>query len=90
MWDSLAQHGDEAWGLQSYITWAGERRVHWSPLQESTISAYIDSVEARGRSKFVGKNLIHAIKFFRYIFGAAVKVNEVLGPMLTGRVSSVL
>jgi len=38
----------------------------------------------------MGKNLVHAVKFFRYIFGASFEVEEVLGPMLTGRVSRVL
>eukprot|EP00435_Cladocopium_sp_Y103_P019907 s2627_g4.t2 len=77
-------------GFEAFIKWAGDNRLHWWPLQETTLLAYLDAVEAGRGSKFIGKNLVHALKFFRYIFGAAFEIDLVVGPMLAGRVSRVL
>ena len=50
----------------------------------------MESKEDEKRSKFIGKNLIHALKFFKYIIGTEFNIETVLGPMLTGKVSRVL
>eukprot|EP00435_Cladocopium_sp_Y103_P075650 s8_g61.t1 len=76
--------------LQQFIKWAENRSVHWWPLLEENLLGYLSDVEERNQSKLIGKNLLHAIKFFKYLFGADFDVDQVCGPLLKGRVSRVL
>ena len=76
--------------LQLFIKWADKNSVHWWPLEEVNLLAYLEAVEAASKSKFIGKNLTHSLKFFKFLFGAEFDVDRVCGPLLTGRVSRVL
>eukprot|EP00435_Cladocopium_sp_Y103_P066198 s447_g28.t1 len=76
--------------LQLYVNWADKHSVQWWPLEEVKLLTYMDYVEGASKSKFIGKNLVHALKFFKYLFGAEFDVDLVCGPLLKGRVSRVL
>lgn len=78
--------------LQLFIKWADKNSVHWWPLEEVNLLAYLEAVEAASKRKFIGKNLTHSLtlKFFKFLFGAEFDVDRVCGPLLTGRVSRVL
>ena len=76
--------------LQLFIKWADKNSVHWWPLEEVNLLAYLEAVEVASKSKFIGKNLMHSLKFFKFLFGAEFDVDRVCGPLLTGRVSRVL
>ena len=76
--------------LQLFIKWADKSSVHWWPLEEVNLLAYLEAVEVASKSKFIGKNLMHSLKFFKFLFGAEFDVDRVCGPLLTGRVSRVL
>eukprot|EP00435_Cladocopium_sp_Y103_P053343 s286_g17.t1 len=76
--------------LLLYVRWAERREIEWWPLQEVTLLDYLTEVEKAEKSKFIGKNLVHALKFFKYIFGASFDPEVIIGPLLRGRVSRVL
>ena len=76
--------------LQLFIKWADKNSVHWWPLEEVNLLAYLKAVEAASKSKFIGKNSTHSLKFFKFLFGAEFDVDRICGPLLTGRVSRVL
>ena len=76
--------------LQMFIAWCQKTKRVWWPLDERILLAYLGECELEGRSKFIGKNLVHALKFFRYLMGAKFDVEQVVGPLLHGRVSRVL
>eukprot|EP00435_Cladocopium_sp_Y103_P051818 s3100_g16.t1 len=76
--------------LQLYVNWADKHSVQWWPLEEGKLLSYMDFVEGASKTKFIGKNLVHALKFFKYLFGAEFDVDLVCGPLLKGRVSRVL
>lgn len=47
-------------------------------------------MRSKNKSKFIGKNLVHAIKFFKFVMGGNIELEETLGPMLQGRVMRIL
>ena len=47
-------------------------------------------MRSKNQSKFIGKNLVHAIKFFKFVMGGNIELEETLGPMLQGRVMRIL
>ena len=51
---------------------------------------FLSQCEAGSRSKFIGKHLVHASKFFKYVMGADIELPNVMGPLLQGRVMRVL
>eukprot|EP00438_Fugacium_kawagutii_P020059 Skav201039 [mRNA] locus=scaffold3386:228678:230729:+ [translate_table: standard] len=76
--------------LQQFISWMGDNFKRWWPLTEKDLLEYVAWAELNTKSKFIGKNLVHAVKFFRFVMGADFKIEEVVGPLLSGRVSRVL
>eukprot|EP00435_Cladocopium_sp_Y103_P004289 s4507_g1.t1 len=76
--------------LLLYVRWAERREIEWWPLREVTLLDYLTEVEKAEKSKFIGKNLVHALKFFKYIFGASFDPEVIIGPLLRGRLSRVL
>eukprot|EP00438_Fugacium_kawagutii_P031214 Skav220809 [mRNA] locus=scaffold150:475959:477851:+ [translate_table: standard] len=76
--------------LQQFIRWMGDGFKRWWPLTEKDLLEYVAWAEENTKSKFIGKNLVHAVKFFRFVMGADFKIEEVIGPLLSGRVSRVL
>ena len=76
--------------LQMFISWCQKTKRIWWPLDDRVLLAFLGECELEGRSKFIGKNLVHALKFFRYLMGAKFNVEQVLGPLLQGRVTRVL
>ena len=73
-----------------FVKWCEKNDLRWWPIKERNLLDYLQGKEDEKRSKFIGKNLIHALKFFKYIIGAEFNIEAVLGPMLTGKVSRVL
>eukprot|EP00435_Cladocopium_sp_Y103_P028351 s326_g7.t1 len=55
--------------LQLFVEWAEIYSVHWWPLLEVNLPAYLEAVEAESKKKFIGKNFLHALKVFKYVFG---------------------
>ena len=47
-------------------------------------------MRSKNKSKFIGKNLVHAVKFFKFVMGGNIELEETLGPMLQGRVMRIL
>eukprot|EP00435_Cladocopium_sp_Y103_P048021 s528_g14.t1 len=43
---------------------SGNERAWW-PLHKRSLLDFLSACEAEGRSKFIGKNLMHAVKFFK-------------------------
>eukprot|EP00438_Fugacium_kawagutii_P013640 Skav213113 [mRNA] locus=scaffold107:30039:32190:+ [translate_table: standard] len=77
--------------LQQFISWMGDNFKRWWPLTEKDLLEYVAWAEENTKSKFIGKNLVHAVKFLRFVMGGAdFKIEEVVGPLLSGRVSRVL
>ena len=93
----------DAWGVRSpntalkrgrdiklYITWV-EKKVltNWWPLQERALLLYLDSCEFENKSKLIGKNLVHALKFFRFVMGAEFDMEKIVSPLMSGKVSRI-
>jgi hypothetical protein len=76
--------------LQQFINWCTSKDKQWWPIAEKDLLDFLSSCEAEGRSKFIGKNLAHAIKFFKFVMGGNIELEEMLGPMLQGRVMRIL
>eukprot|EP00435_Cladocopium_sp_Y103_P059351 s1613_g21.t1 len=72
--------------LQPFINWCVDNGRMWWPMMERNLLDFLSACEAGGRSKFIGKNLVHAVKFFKYVMGANFVLEEVTGPLLQGRV----
>ena len=51
---------------------------------------YLTDAEATRGSKFIGKSLMHSLRFFKFLFGAKFEVEKVVGPLFRGRVRRVL
>ena len=93
----------DAWGVRSpntalkrgrdiklYITWV-EKKVltNWWPLQERALLLYLDSCEFENKSKLIGKNLVHALKFFRFVMGAEFDMEKIVSPLMSGKISRI-
>eukprot|EP00435_Cladocopium_sp_Y103_P010077 s916_g2.t1 len=76
--------------LQQFINWCVTGERSWWPLQERYLLDFLSACEGDARSKFIGKNLVHALKFFKFVMGANFNLEEVVGPLLQGRVQRVL
>ena len=76
--------------LQQFINWCINVHRPWWPLAEKNFLDFLSQCEAGSRSKFIGKNLVHASKFFKYVMGADIELPNVMGPLLQGRVMRVL
>lgn len=62
----------------------------WPLLARKDLLDYVERCERDDRSKFIGKSLVHALKFFRFVMQANFNVETVVGPLLQGRVLRVL
>ena len=76
--------------LLQFIGWTEGAGRHWWPLKEKVLLDYLTNVESTRGSKFIGKNLMHSLRFFKFLFGANFEVDTVIGPLFQGRVSRVL
>ena len=63
--------------LQQFINWCTSKDKQWWPIAEKDLLDFLSSCEAEGRSKFIGKNLVHAIKFFKFVMGGNIEVEEI-------------
>lgn len=73
--------------LQSFIRYLGDDG--WWPLDEVDLLNYLGHCEKKEKSKLTGKNLKHALKFFRHVMGAHFEEEDVLGPVFTGKASRI-
>ena len=76
--------------LQQFVNWCTKMKRTWWPMQERCLLDFLSSCEREGRSKFIGKNFLHAVNFFKYVVGANFALEAVVGPLLQGRVLRVL
>eukprot|EP00435_Cladocopium_sp_Y103_P033131 s4531_g8.t1 len=76
--------------LQLYVNWCVKVGRKWWPLREIDLLDYLGNCESETRSKFIGKNLLHAVKSFKYVMCANFQVDLVIRPLLQGRVLRVL
>ena len=76
--------------IKLYITWV-EKKVltNWWPLQERSLLMYLDSCEFENKSKLIGKNLVHALKFFRFVMGAEFDLEKIVSPLMSGKISRI-
>ena len=79
-----------AQGLMQLIRFCKREKSPWWPLTERTVLRYIGWNEGNEKSKLIGKNLIAALKFFKYVMGADFNLEAVLSPLVTGRVSRIV
>ena len=71
-------------------TWVEKQAlINWWPLQERMLLRYVDACEFENKSKLVGKNLVHALKFFRYVMGSEFEVEKIVSPLLSGKISRI-
>ena len=73
--------------LQCFVAWCKDD--DWWPLDEKKLLDYIMWTEATDKSKLIGKNLKHALRFFKHVMGAHFDEEEVLGPVFRGRVGRI-
>ena len=72
--------------LGGYISWAKLSNLKWWPLNEHHVMKYITWTTEQGRSKLVGRDLLSALRFFKFIMGCTFYMEQLLFPVLTGRV----
>ena len=72
--------------LKRFAEWCGSRRVPWWPFKEKDVLAYISASAGSAKSKLRGRDLLSAIRFFRFVFGAHFDIESVLTPLVAGRV----
>ena len=73
--------------LQCFVSWC--KADDWWPLDEKKLLEYVTWTEQTGKSKLIGNNLKHALRFFKHVLGAHFDEDEVLGPVFKGRVGRV-
>ena len=73
--------------LGAFILWCDNDG--WWPLEEKDLINYLGYCQGKGRSKLVGKNLKHALKFFRFVIGAHFDLDDVVGPVFSGKASRI-
>ena len=76
--------------LMQLIKFCEREKSNWWPLTERTVLRYIGWNEGNEKSKLIGKNLIAALKFFKFVMGADFNLEAVLSPLVTGRVSRIV
>ena len=62
--------------LQQFVNWCTSKDKQ-RPISEKDLLDFLRSCGAEGRSKFIGKNLVHAIKFFKFVMGGNIEVEEI-------------
>ena len=72
------------------IKFCEREKSAWWPLTERAVLRYIGLNEGHEKSKLIGKNLISALKFFKFVMGADFNLEAVLSPLVTGRVSRIV
>ena len=45
--------------------------------------------EHEKKPKLIGKNFVHALKFFNYVTGGDFKIDEIITPLMHGRVGRI-
>ncbi len=71
--------------IQEYIRWTLTFERQWWPLDEKVVAEYLNWSEANVKSKLIGKNLIHGLKFFKFVMGGNFNIEKILSPVVTGR-----
>ena len=75
--------------LQLFFTWTSKNEGRWWPLKELHLLEYIRWTEEKQKSKLIGKNLQHGLKFFKYVMGGHFDLDKLITPLLTGLVSRI-
>ena len=76
--------------LMMMIKFCEQAGLNWWPLTERNVLKYLGWNEGKARSKLTGKNLLHALKFFKYVMGADFDAETVLSPLVTGKISRIV
>ena len=75
--------------LQLFFSWAESNRGQWWPIKELHLLEYVRWTEKKQKSKLIGKNLQHGLKFFKYVMGAQFNLENLITPLMTGLVSRI-
>ena len=75
--------------LQLFFTWTSKSEGSWWPIKELHLLEYIRWTEETGKSKLIGKNLQHGLKFFKYVMGGHFDLEKLITPLLMGLVSRI-
>jgi hypothetical protein len=72
--------------LKRYAEWCDRKHLSWWPLSEKDLLAYIADSAAHDKTKLRGRDLLSAIRFFKFVFGAQIDMERVITPLVSGRV----
>eukprot|EP00434_Breviolum_minutum_P031926 symbB.v1.2.028233.t1/scaffold2972.1/size66174/2 len=75
--------------LQLFFSWAESNRGQWWPIKELHLLEYVRWTEKKQKSKLIGKNLQHGLKFFKHVMGAQFNLENLITPLMTGLVSRI-
>jgi hypothetical protein len=72
--------------LKRFAEWCGKRQISWWPTREKDILAYAADCAACNKSKLRGRDLLSAIRFFRFVFGANLNMEATITPLVSGKI----
>ena len=75
--------------LQLFFSWTSKSEGKWWPIKELHLLEYIRWTEKVGKSKLIGKNLQHGLKFFKYVMGGHFDLEKLITPLMMGLVSRI-
>eukprot|EP00434_Breviolum_minutum_P034375 symbB.v1.2.030424.t1/scaffold3428.1/size56978/3 len=87
----VAQHStQEGRDIKLYITRVEKKALtnRW-PLQERALLLFFDSCEFENKSKLIGTNLVHSLKFFRFVMGPEFDLEKIVSPLMSGKISRI-
>ena len=71
--------------LKKFAEWCGKQHLAWWPMREKDLLAYISDSAKNDKAKLRGRDLLSAIRFFRYVFGAQIEIEQLISPLVSGR-----
>mgnify|MGYP001827075038 FL=1 len=75
--------------LKRFAEWCAQKQLPWCPIREKDVLGYVaDSANCK-KSKLRGRDLLSAIRFFHFVFGARLELDAVVTPLVAGRVKRV-
>ncbi len=77
----------EAWSRPTTVLQLD--REEWRPIKELQLLEFIRWTERAEKSKLIGKNLQHGLKFFKYVMGGHFDLEKFITPLMMGLVSRI-
>ena len=75
--------------LKRFAEWCSKRQFSWWPIREKDLLSYVSDSASQEKSKLRGRDLLSAIRFFRFVFGAHLEVDTLVTPLVAGRVKRI-